>query len=264
MTRDGKLNQDARRKLKQIYHFLRLLLPVLKEISADGSSPQIVDVGAGKGYLGFLIYDLWIKPTGLGSLLNIEIRPELVTSARELARSMEFTQMEFFQSSIGEAKGNLKTPPALVTALHACDTATDEAIALGIQSGSHAIAVVPCCQAEVARLLTKVKLEDPGLWQLWRHPMHAREFGSHLTNVIRGLVMEASGYQVTVTELSGWEHSLKNELILGVKPSRETPETKKAVENARTRLSALLKDFPIQQALIREMGSESLLKILPA
>lgn len=257
MTRDGKLNQDARRKLKQIYHFLRLLLPVLKGISGTTEAelaqrnPLIVDVGAGKGYLGFLIYDLWLKPIGVGNLSNIEIRPELIASARELARSVDFSRMDFIQSTIDEAETKLKSSPALVTALHACDTATDEAITLGIRSGAHAIAVVPCCQAEVARLLSKVKLEDPGLWQLWRHPMHAREFGSHLTNVIRGLVLESHGYQVTVTELAGWEHSLKNELILAQKPSRETPETKAAVTVAKDRLAALLNDFPIVPALVR-------------
>lgn len=256
LTRDGKLNQDARRKLKQIYHFLRLLLPVLKAHTQEDS--LIVDVGAGKGYLGFLIYDLWLKPTGLGSLTNIEIRGDLVETTNTLARQMGFTRLETIQSAIRDADSKLSGKvPSLVTALHACDTATDDAILMGLRSQSSAIAVVPCCQAEVARLLTKTKLDDPGLWQLWRHPHHAREFGSHLTNVIRALVLETHGYEVTVTELAGWEHSLKNELILALKPTRETVETKKATENAKTRLKSILKNFPIEPTLVRNLADFS-------
>ncbi len=77
--------------------------------------------------------------------------------------------------------------------------------------------LVPCCQAEVAAVLRKNKgkqLAKDVLVELWRHPIHTREFGSHLTNVLRCLQLEAHGYQVTVTELVGWEHSMKNELII--------------------------------------------------
>ena len=77
--------------------------------------------------------------------------------------------------------------------------------------------LVPCCQAEVASILKKNKgrqLAKNVLVELWRHPIHTREFGSHVTNVLRCLQLEAHGYQVTVTELVGWEHSMKNELIV--------------------------------------------------
>ena len=105
----------------------------------------------------------------------------------------------------------------LVTALHACDTATDDAIAFGLQKKARAMVLVPCCQAEVARALNAGKalnLARTPLAELWRHPLHTREIGSQITNVLRCLYLEASGYKVTVTELVGWEHSLKNELII--------------------------------------------------
>ena len=105
----------------------------------------------------------------------------------------------------------------MVTALHACDTATDDAIRFALKKQAQFIVLVPCCQAEVAAVLRKNKgkeLAKNALTELWRHPIHTREFGSHVTNVLRCLQLEAHGYQVTVTELVGWEHSMKNELII--------------------------------------------------
>ncbi|HEX8964787.1 MAG TPA: methyltransferase, partial [Rhodocyclaceae bacterium] len=105
----------------------------------------------------------------------------------------------------------------IVTALHACDTATDDAIDFALARNARFIVLVPCCQAEVAAVLRKNKaqaLASLPVGELWRHPIHTREFGSHATNVLRCLRLEAHGYQVSVTELVGWEHSMKNELIV--------------------------------------------------
>ena len=105
----------------------------------------------------------------------------------------------------------------VVTALHACNTATDDAIHFALQKKAKYIVLVPCCQAEVASVLRKNKgraLAKNALTEMWRHPLHTREFGSQITNVLRCLQLEAHGYQVNVTELVGWEHSMKNELII--------------------------------------------------
>jgi hypothetical protein len=133
----------------------------------------------------------------------------------------------------------------VVTALHACDTATDDAIAFGLQKKAKYMVLVPCCQAELARALNKNKalsLQRTPLAELWRHPLHTREMGSQLTNVLRCLYLEAMGYQVTVTELVGWEHSMKNELIL----ARHTGQKKRA---AAERLQALLTEFGVEELL---------------
>jgi hypothetical protein len=247
LTREGKLNQDARRKLKQIYHFTRLLLPVLESLWNRHESPTVVDVGSGKSYLGFLLYDLWAGPLGRGRIANVESRPELVAASRALAEATRFERMDFLPARIQEAKPERAD---LVLALHACDTATDDAILLALDRGAEAIALVPCCQAEVSRLLKELRREPVSpaaagaLWQLWRHPLHSREFGSHLTNVLRTLALEALGYKVTVTELTGWEHSMKNELILAEKVDHPNPA-------AAGWLSSLLAEFPVEPALIR-------------
>ena len=127
----------------------------------------------------------------------------------------------------------------VVTALHACDTATDDAIAFGLEKKAQAMVLVPCCQAEVAACLRQTKamsLARTPLAELWRHPIHTREMGSQITNVLRCLYLEACGYQVTVTELVGWEHSMKNELIV----ARYTGQKKRS---AAQRLHQLLAEF---------------------
>jgi hypothetical protein len=136
----------------------------------------------------------------------------------------------------------------VVTALHACDTATDDALALAIARAADHVAVVPCCQAELARELAQAKPADAASGALFEHAWHRREFGAHLTNVIRALALEARGYQVTVTELAGWEHSLKNELILGKRVKRFDAK-------AQARLDALLARFDVRPALVRALDA---------
>jgi hypothetical protein len=107
--------------------------------------------------------------------------------------------------------------------------------------------LVPCCQAEVAEVLRKHKNESFGktpLSEIWRHPIHTREFGSQITNVLRCLQLEAAGYQVTVTELVGWEHSMKNELII----AKRTGQKRK---NAEERIAHILHEFNLEDMQAR-------------
>jgi len=220
LTRDGKLNQDSRRKLKQIYHLYQFIEPLLQEVRQDHSAIQLVDHGAGKSYLGFILYDLFFKTLNDDShIYGIEAREDLVNKSRNLAEQLEFPGMSFLHLSVAEsiASGRLPDTIDMVTALHACDTATDDAIQFGLKKQAQFMVLVPCCQAEVAAVLKKNKsqaITRNALAELWRHPLHTREFGSHVTNVLRCLQLEAHGYHVNVTELVGWEHSMKNELII--------------------------------------------------
>jgi hypothetical protein len=154
-----------------------------------------------------------------------------VKKSQELAARLNFPGMSFLNLSVAESTVSDKLPATIdvVTALHACNTATDDAIHFALEKQARFIVLVPCCQAEVASVLRKNKgkaLANP-LAEIWRHPIHTREFGSQLTNVLRCLQLEAHGYQVTVTELIGWEHSMKNELIIAQlkgKPRRASAE----------------------------------------
>ena len=220
LTRDGKMNQDSRRKLKQVYHLYQFIEPLLQEVKNERGALTLVDHGAGKSYLGFILYDLFFKALKDAShIYGIETREELVTHSRELAQQLGFGGMSFLNLSVAESIASSELPARVdvVTALHACNTATDDAIRFSLAKQAKHIVLVPCCQAEVAAVLRKNKgkqLAKDALTELWRHPIHTREFGSHLTNVLRCLQLEAHGYQVTVTELVGWEHSMKNELII--------------------------------------------------
>jgi hypothetical protein len=179
----------------------------------------LADLGAGKSYLGFVLYDLFFAKQGRGAVYAVEARHDLIETSKAIAAASSFDRMHFVESAIRDAK--LPSGKAdVVTALHACDTATDEAILFALEHDAKFVALVPCCQAELARELEHRK---GALAQLWRHPIQRREFGAHATNVLRALYLEAHGYKVRVTELVGWEHSLKNELILAERHQRSNP-----------------------------------------
>jgi hypothetical protein len=221
LTRDGKMNQDSRRKLKQVYHLFQFIEPLLARAVQERGAVTLVDHGAGKSYLGFILYDLFFKslPPGTGSrIYGIETRAELVEKSTELAARLGFEAMSFLNVSVADSIASSGLPETIdvVTALHACDTATDDAIRFALEKHAHDIVLVPCCQAEVAGVLRRNKGKSLGsaLTEIYRHPLHTREFGSQITNVLRCLQLEAHGYQVSVTELVGWEHSMKNELIV--------------------------------------------------
>lgn len=243
LTRDGALNADSRRKLKQVLHLTQFLRPALEALLEQSGDPVVADVGAGKSYLGFILYDLIFGPAGRGRIVGVEARPDLVAVSRSLAAESGFERMEFVSSPIADAKiqgGRVD----MVTALHACDTATDDAIRFALRHDARTIALVPCCQAEVSRLLQG---QAGALRQLWRHPIQRREFGAHVTNVIRGLVLESHGYKVRVTELTGLEHSLKNELIIGERHQRSNAQ-------ARTELERLIEQLGVRPALLDVMN----------
>ncbi len=241
LTRDGKLNQDTRRKLKQVYHLVQFIEPLLQEVLTKKDHLSIVDHGAGKSYLGFILNDLFCKLQSKPSTIyGIEVREELVKKSQELATRLDFKNMSFLHLSAENSLHSDLLPDQIdvVTALHACNTATDDAIRFALTKKAQHVVLVPCCQAEVAATLRKTKSQalKNELSEIWRHPIHTREFGSHITNVLRCLQLESHGYDVTVTELVGWEHSMKNELIIATQ--KNLPGKK-----ARDRKTKLLEEI---------------------
>jgi len=240
LTRDGKINQDSRRKLKQVYHLCNFIEPLLKDLVENKAELTVVDHGAGKSYLGFILYDLFFKTLSHGHVYGIETREALIEKSQQLQKKLEFKNMSFLNLSVAESTHSDKLPKTvdMVTALHACDTATDDAIHFAVTKNAKHVVLIPCCQAEVANHLrqNKAKMLAHPITEIWRHPIHTREFGSHITNVLRCLQLEAHGYQVTVTEFVGLEHSMKNELIVATK--KEGPR-KRASERVQIILDEL-------------------------
>jgi SAM-dependent methyltransferase len=247
LTRDGKMNQDSRRKLKQVFHLMQFIEPIIGDLSQQQQAFNLVDFGAGKSYLGFLLYDLIAKHLQHPfQIIGIDLREDLVQYSQELAQRVEFKHMLFYQLNTQEALVSADLPQQIdiVTALHACNTATDDAINFALHRNVPYIVLVPCCQAEVAGLLKEKKskvLKNNYFSALWKFPIHTREFGSHLTNVMRCLFLESCGYEVTVTELVGWEHSMKNELIIAKKLLSSSKS-----QNASAQLKHLLLEFNLE------------------
>jgi hypothetical protein len=245
LTRDGKLNQDSRRKLKQVYHLVNFIEPLIKDVLEKQEDLTLVDHGAGKSYLGFILYDLLLKQLPKGQVIGIETRAELVEKSQQLAAECGFERMVFEHLSVAESmvSPNIPDKVDIVTALHACNTATDDAIQFGLKKQAQYMVLVPCCQAEVAEAMRKNKadsLSKTPLSEIWRHPIHTREFGSQITNVLRCLQLESAGYKLTVTELVGWEHSMKNELIIAKYIGQKR-------RNARERLNAILDELNLNE-----------------
>jgi hypothetical protein len=244
LTHNGGLNADSRRKLKQVQHLAQLIKPAIDAAMASSSEavgqnkksekpePVLADMGAGKSYLGFILYDLYFAKAGRGRVINVEARADLIATGQKIAAESGFDRMDFVEGTIATAQVG---PVDIVTALHACDTATDEAIAFALKHEAKFVALVPCCQAELAQQLDDKK---GALEQLWRHGIHRREFGAHLTNVLRGLYLEAHGYKVRVTEFTGFEHTQKNELIFAERHQRSNARAKAEYEKLAAEIGA--------------------------
>jgi hypothetical protein len=171
LTHNGGLNADSRRKLKQVQHLAQLIKPAIDGALQDKDQPVLADLGAGKSYLGFILYDLYLAPAGRGKVIAVEARADLTETAKRIAAESG-VRMDFALGKIADAEVG---PVDIVTALHACDTATDEAILFALRHEAKYVALVPCCQAEVARQLQDTK--GP-LDQLWRHGIQRpRQFG---------------------------------------------------------------------------------------
>ena len=168
LTHNGGLNADSRRKLKQVQHLAQLIRPAIDAALAEKEQPVLADLGAGKSYLGFILYDLYFgagraRP---GDQCGSARRPD---RHRQEDRGRKRLRPHGFRA---KARSPMRRSAQvdIVTALHACDTATDEAILFALRHEAKFVALVPCCQAEVARALDGRK--GP-LDQLWRHGMHA-------------------------------------------------------------------------------------------
>jgi hypothetical protein len=162
LTRDGKLNQDSRRKLKQVYHLYQFIEPLLAEVMAARGDLTLVDHGAGKSYLGFILYDLFLKARETGAGVR---HRDARRTGRQIARTGAAAGLRAHvlpQSDGRESIASPQLPPQvdIVTALHACDTATDDAIRFALHKQAQFIVLVPCCQAEVAAVLRRHKNES--------------------------------------------------------------------------------------------------------
>jgi hypothetical protein len=234
LHRDASMPPAQVRKFLQLNHMLRLLRPPLRELMGRHEHLQIVDAGCGLSYLTLSL--AWCLRNVFGhraTLVGID-RDEARVAACRAA-----TAQVALESSLSFQSGSIEqfVPAGVVHAvlsLHACDTATDSAIALGVRHGAELIAVAPCCQAELARAWADLaKSRSGALHPLWSTPHLRREAAATVTDTMRTLLLRAAGYETRVVEFVPSRHTPKNTLIRAMRRGEPDQEAARQYEELR-------------------------------
>jgi hypothetical protein len=206
------------RKWKQINVFMELFQGALAASRIDRAKPmEVVDFGSGKGYLTFAVYDYLASTLGIAArVTGVELRDDLVRLCRDTAAELRMEGMAFHQGDVTNyTPGTLQ----VLIALHACDTATDLAIAMGIKGGAQIIMCAPCCHKEIRPQI----VIPPVLKPVLQSGVHLGQEAEMVTDTLRELWLEAQGYEAKVFEFISLEHTSKNKMILAVKRARPLP-----------------------------------------
>ena len=240
-TREGKVTADMQHKFKQICKYVEIVDGVMKNVKFDGKI-RIADMGAGKGYLTFALYEYLTQRCKYDIMMEgVEIRPDLVVKINEIIKESNLKDFRFVESSIdsyqlsaiscqttdngqqSESIVSVNSQLDVLIALHACNTATDDAIIKGIKSGAKLIICAPCCHKQIRQEMEKSKVIDP----ITRYGIFLERQAVMITDAIRALIMEYYGYKTQVMEFIEMEHTPKNILLVGRKS--DAPVDKEAI-----------------------------------
>ena len=229
-TREGKVTADMQHKFKQICKYVEIVDGVMKNVKFDGKI-RIADMGAGKGYLTFALYEYLTQKCKYDIMMEgVEIRPDLVVKINEIIKESNLKDFRFVESSIESfgcqqttdngqqtkvqsSEFKVQSQLDVLIALHACNTATDDAIIKGIKSGAKLIICAPCCHKQIRQEMEKSKVVDP----ITRYGIFLERQAVMITDAIRALIMEYYGYKTQVMEFIEMEHTPKNILLVGRK-----------------------------------------------
>lgn len=240
MTREGTVRAQRYDKFRQVNRFLELVEDVVPHRAL-----RIVDFGSGKSYLTFALYHLLAVERGLDvEVVGLDLKEDVIARCEALARRLGYERLHFEVGDIALFEGE---PADVVVSLHACDTATDDALARAVRWGAEVILAVPCCQHELAG-----QLREESLAPLLQHGILRERMASLVTDAARAQLLEAVGYETQVVEFVDLEHTAKNVLIRAVR--RESPD-----EDAMRRYRAFRDRLGIDPALERALSD-----ILPA
>ena len=215
----GNIYKNAQDKWKQINHYIEILSSILQRLSPKDTL-QVVDMGAGKGYLTFALYDYLVNNLQTKtSLVGVEYRTDLVDLCNKIARKASFDGLHFVQGAIEDYLPQEELD--VLIALHACDTATDDAIAKGIKNQADLIVVAPCCHKQIRREIEKNDTKNE-LDFLIKHGIFMERQAEMVTDGMRALIMEYFGYQTKVFQFISDAHTPKNVLVVGEKRSVNT------------------------------------------
>ncbi|MCX6967018.1 MAG: SAM-dependent methyltransferase [Verrucomicrobia bacterium] len=246
----GKVRERMGAKFRQIERFVDLLASAYRESRLFGSGKPLTlcDMGSGKGYLTMAAYDYFqrvekapIHGTG------VEERADLATLCNRVAQQCGFDQLQFVCSPI--AKYSLP-PLDILVALHACNTATDDALFAGIRAGAQILLAAPCCHKEARPQLDRVQAAGP-LADLLRHGLFAERQSEMATDALRALLLEREGYKVRITEFVAAEHTAKNVMLIATK--RGEPLAAEAVADLDARIAHLKTFYGIQHQRLEQL-----------
>jgi SAM-dependent methyltransferase len=210
---EGNVFKNAQDKYKQINQYIEILSSLIKELP-EGTIKNVVDMGSGKGYLTFALYDYLHQQLNLkAKVTGVEFRDDLVNLCNDIAKQSNFEQLHFVEGTIEDYKVNEIN---LLIALHACDTATDDAIFKGIKAGAELIVVAPCCHKQIRREIEKHKVKNDVSF-LTKYGIFLERQAEMVTDGIRALILEYNGYKTKVFEFISDAHTPKNVLVVGVK-----------------------------------------------
>lgn len=233
-TDDGKIRSDQRDKWKQINKFVEILAGLIENSSlGDKSNLRIVDMGSGKGYLTFALYDFLGTRTSSSassiSITGIEVRPELVSFCNDLAQAGGFDGLKFIEGTIADT--NITNVDILI-ALHACDTATDDALFKGITANAEIIVVAPCCHKEIKKQMRPPEL----LAGILKHSVMLDRTAETITDGLRSMLLELKGYKTKMFEFVATEHTPKNNLLVATKQyqAKDVETINKQIDDIRT------------------------------
>ncbi|SKC06539.1 class I SAM-dependent methyltransferase [Dyadobacter psychrophilus] len=218
--KDGTVFKKAQDKFRQINHYIEILSALIKEIPTD-KQLNVADMGSGKGYLTFALYDYLQNVLHVDAhVTGVEFRPDLVSLCNSIAEHSNFKNLHFEEGSIDNFNSEGVN---MLIALHACDTATDDAIFKGISAGSDLIVVAPCCHKQIRREIEKNKTANDVQF-LTRYGIFLERQAEMVTDGIRALILEYFGYKTKVFEFISDAHTPKNVLIVGTKDRRNAPD----------------------------------------
>ncbi len=243
---DEKVRPGMEAKYRQIHRFIEIVSPLLRDARLPNDRPvSVVDMGCGKGYLTFALHEhLKRALPHHARVQGIEQRVELADAANRVASNHQLDSLQFLTGTIGST---ILQPTDVVVALHACDTATDDALAKGIEANARLIVVAPCCHREVAGQL----VAPPVLADALRHGILFQREADFVTDALRACLLESAGYEARVFEFISPEHTAKNLMISAVR--RDVPQPVRVA--AREKATALAAFYGIrQQRLARLLG----------
>lgn len=210
---DGTIYKNSQDKFRQINHFIEILSSLLENLPIKDTL-NVVDMGAGKGYLTFALYDYLNNSLNKHSkIVGVEYRKELVDLCNSIATNSEFKLLNFVQGSIDNY---INEPVDVLIALHACDTATDDALKYGIENMASLIVVAPCCHKQIRREIENNKKKSE-IQEILKHGIYLERQSEMITDAIRALILEYYGYKIKIVEFISDVHTPKNVMIIAEK-----------------------------------------------